>query len=102
MISRLISLFCLFFLVVGCSSSKSRLVYGDVTVETREETSASPETQIIKPKKAVVDRTKPANFDEYRQWRQANDPSGQTYAEYKQWEAAYRQWSKQQQTDVAR
>lgn len=77
---------CLFaFSFWGCSASKSTFVYNDPVI-----------TDSTEAKKAIVDDGKPATFGEYRQWRKSNDPGGQTYAEYKEWEAAYKQWLKEQ------
>ena len=39
---------------------------------------------------------KPASFAQYKQWRQRNDPAGQVYADFKQWQAAYNEWRQQQ------
>ncbi|ODS22559.1 hypothetical protein AB835_13500 [Candidatus Endobugula sertula] len=42
------------------------------------------------------DTRKPTTFEEYKRWRQENDPAAEKYAEYKQWEISYRRWKKQQ------
>ncbi|MGH1487721.1 MAG: hypothetical protein ACRBCI_16035 [Cellvibrionaceae bacterium] len=47
-------------------------------------------------KSTAVDVSKPASFADYKKWRENNDPGGQTYAEFKQWEAAYKEWQKKQ------
>ncbi len=97
----LLTTICLFFVLSGCSATKETFLYIDPVTQsntekesnTAEEDTAAPK----KPRKAVkVDRSQPATFDEYRQWREQNDPSGQTYAEYKAWEAAYKQWIENQ------
>jgi hypothetical protein len=91
---RLLILCSLIFTLWGCSNSKSKFVYDDLSVDTGEgvETSSKP----VQAKKTLADYSKPTTFDEYRQWRKANDTSGQTYAEYKEWAAAYKQWTKDQ------
>jgi hypothetical protein len=43
----------------------------------------------------VVDDSKPASFEDYKKWRRDNDPGGQTYAEFKEWEAAFGEWQLQ-------
>ena len=49
------------------------------------------------PQKRVIDNTKAVTYNEYRRWREKNDPDGQTYAKYKAWEAAYNRWKKEQE-----
>ena len=43
-----------------------------------------------------ANEAKPASFAQYQKWRQRHDPTGQVYADFKQWEAAYNQWRQQQ------
>lgn len=43
-----------------------------------------------------IDTSQPASFEVYKEWRQKNDPDGELYAEYIEWEAAYKQWLKKQ------
>lgn len=88
---RLFVIYLFAFSFLGCSASKSTFVYSDPLVTNQAAGSDSTEA-----KKAIVDDGKPATFGEYRQWRKSNDPGGQTYAEYKEWEAAYKQWLKDQ------
>jgi len=91
---RICILFILFLALWGCSSSKSKFVYDDLSVDSGEGVDTNKETLQIK--RTDVDDSKPATFDQYRQWRKTNDSSGQTYAEYKQWEAEYKQWIENQ------
>ena len=74
----------LLFSLFSCSSTKNDFIY-----EKQEDKPASKV-------ETVENGDKPATFDDYKVWRKANDPSGQTYAEYKEWEAAYKQWLKDQ------
>ena len=48
------------------------------------------------PTSVTVDISKPATFADYKKWREDNDPKGQSYAEFKQWEAAYKEWKRKQ------
>lgn len=79
-IFRFTVLFLLSLAILGCSTSKTAFVHKEGNQQTR----------------GAIDTSRPTTFEEYRQWRKANDPNGQTYAEYKQWEAAYKQWLEQQ------
>ncbi len=49
------------------------------------------------PGRFVLDKSKPASFADYKQWRRKNDPGGQVYAEFKQWEAALKERKLRQQ-----
>jgi len=91
---RILALSAFVLAISGCSSSKSQFVYDDLSIDTDEGVDGAK--PVIQAKKADIDGSQPATFDQYRQWRKANDPSGQTYAEYKQWEAEYKQWVENQ------
>lgn len=91
---RILALLALIIAISGCSSSKTKFVDSDPSIPTDE--GVSTPVEVVQAKKADVDYSQPATFEQYRQWRKANDPSGQTYAEYKQWEAEYKQWIENQ------
>ncbi|MBX2809135.1 MAG: hypothetical protein KTR20_10940 [Cellvibrionaceae bacterium] len=40
----------------------------------------------------TVDTQTPANYSDYKIWRNRHDPQGKAYAEFKAWEAEYRRW----------
>ncbi len=94
--------------VTACSSPKT--IYPSVPVEPIAKEEKNTETlpsgrndgpvqtkkKKVKTKKLAVDDSKPATYSAYKQWRKTNDPGGQVYAEFKEWEAAYKQWQKQQ------
>lgn len=48
-------------------------------------------------KRLKVDNSEPASFADYKEWRKENDPGGQVYAEFKQWEAALKERQLRQQ-----
>jgi len=91
---RFLILCSLILALWGCSNAKSQFVYDNPSIGPGE--GVETNSKSVPVKKASVDYSKPATFSEYRQWRKSNDPSGQTYAEYKEWEAAYKQWLKDQ------
>lgn len=68
-------------LLIACSQSK--------TVSTEPE---DDEPQAVTPKTRIIDTSKPASFEDYKLWRKENDPAGQSYADYKEWENAYQRW----------
>jgi len=39
----------------------------------------------------------PTTYEEYKQWRQDNDPAAEKYAEYKEWQTAYKYWKAQEE-----
>ncbi len=55
-----------------------------------------------KTKRFVADKSKPASFSDYKKWRRENDPGGQVYAEFKQWEAALKARQLRQQKNKAK
>jgi hypothetical protein len=57
-------------------------------------------TTTVKAKTFVVDDSQPASFEDYKKWRRENDPGGQTYADFKAWEAALGEWKLQQEKAV--
>ncbi|MGH1439903.1 MAG: hypothetical protein ACRBBR_07335 [Cellvibrionaceae bacterium] len=103
---RILALSVLIIAISGCSSSKSKFVYDDLSIDTGEGVDAATPAPEAKnsfrssasegSQSTVTKGSQPATFEQYRQWRKANDPSGQTYAEYKQWEAEYKQWIENQ------
>ena len=52
------------------------------------------------PDSFVLDTSKPASFEDYKQWRKENDRGGQIYAEFKQWEAALKEQQLKQQKNA--
>ncbi len=94
-------------IVVSCSSPKTIYPSEPVDPKAEEENTETPlsgrndgpvqtKKKKVKTKKLAVDDSKPATYSDYKQWRKTNDPGGQVYAEFKEWEAAYKQWQKQQ------
>ena len=41
--------------------------------------------------------TRPATYEEYREWRKNNDPASEAYADYKDWVIKYRKWKLEQE-----
>jgi hypothetical protein len=75
------------FLITACSTSADKERPSPSSLSTDEEGSS---------KRFVVDKEAPASFEDYKKWRKENAPNEEVYAEYKQWEAAYKQWLKTQ------
>lgn len=69
----------------------------DIVIEYENKKTGEITTSIVKPKTFVVDDSKPASFEDYKKWRRENDPGGQTYADFKEWEAALGEWKLQQE-----
>ena len=60
----------------------------------------SPEDTVKAPPPPVFDTKNPTTFEDYKRWRALNNPQGQAYADYKDWEAGYQQWLRQQQPEL--
>ena len=93
--------------LAGCSLFGPKTVYPtivpgarDLIIEKEGVGSNEITTAIVKTKRFVVDDSKPASFDDYKKWRRENDPGGQTYADFKAWEAALGEWKLQQQQAI--
>ena len=69
----------------------------DIVTETENQTTGEIITTIVKAKTFIVDDSKPASFEDYKKWRREYDPGGQTYADFKEWEAAFGEWKLQQE-----
>ena len=97
---RYLPLALLIFSLIGCGTTKIQPVAVDPAAHsdhfTGEEKDAKSTRKKRAPQKLVVDNSRPATYEQYRQWRQNNDPDSQTYADYKAWEAAYKRWQKEQ------
>lgn len=59
--------------------------------------SPAPITQDIVDTGPTYNTETPISFNEYKSWRETNDPAGTAYAEFKEWEIAYRSWKAQQE-----
>jgi hypothetical protein len=91
------------FILSGCSLFVPKPVYPtvdpgarDLVIEKENLKSSEVTTIIVEVERYVVDDSKPASFEDYKKWRRDNDPGGQTYAEFKEWEAAFGEWQLQQ------
>ena len=93
--------------LAGCSLFEPKTTYTpldpkarDIVIEYENKKTGEISTSIVKPTTFVVDDSKPASFDDYKKWRRENDPGGQTYADFKEWEAALGEWKLQQQQAI--
>lgn len=78
------------FILAGCSKTPAQSEAN--TDNTASNTVNQPAVETIQ-----FDTTRPTNYAEYKRWRQANDPSGEAYANYKEWEIRYREWQERNQ-----
>lgn len=95
------------FILSGCSYIFGpRKVYpplpdsSDIVTEVENKKTGEITTTTVKAKTFVVDDSQPASFEDYKKWRRENDPGGQTYADFKAWEAALGEWKLQQEKAV--
>ena len=85
MIYRLIICIVGLLMVVSCSSKARKTELASEPAPTAQEASA------------VDFPTGPVSYADYKRWREANDPAGELYANFKEWQAAYKKWQQQQQ-----
>ena len=95
------------FILSGCTLFGPKTVYPPIDPQnpyiiTETEDLRGGETIITREraKTFVVDDSKPASFEDYKKWRRENDPGGQTYADFKAWEAALGEWKMQQEKAI--
>jgi len=100
-------LFLTAFILSGCSYFGPKTVYPPIDANnpyiiTEREDPRGGETIVTREKAQtfVVDDSQPASFEDYKKWRRENDPGGQTYADFKAWEAALGEWKMQQEKAI--
>jgi hypothetical protein len=93
--------------LAGCSLFEPKTTYLPldpnnpvIVTETVDQRTGSITVTTTQAETFVVDDSKPASFDDYKKWRRENDPGGQTYADFKEWEAALGEWKLQQQQAI--
>lgn len=92
------------FILPGCSFFGPKTTYlpldpGNpfIVIETVDKRTGLVTVTKTKAETFVVDDSKPSSFEDYKKWRRENDPGGQTYADFKEWEAALGEWKLQQE-----
>jgi hypothetical protein len=99
-------LFLTAFILSGCSYFGPKTVYPPlpdssvIVIETENIKTGEVITTTVKARTFVVDDSKPASFEDYKEWRRENDPGWQTYADFKVWEAALGEWKMQQEKAI--
>jgi hypothetical protein len=86
-LSKYCTILVLASVAAACSSSASKERPSTTSLDAEYEGNS---------KRYVIDKARPASFEDYKKWRQENAPTEQTYAEYIEWEAAYKRWQKNQ------